>query len=110
MAKFPPPYNFDFTHPELWAEWKRRFHRYRKATKLDKEEEEVQVCTLLYSLGSEVEQIVKTFIYANDVDADKYEVVLGQLDCYFVPKVNVIHERARYHQRAQKHGESVEIV
>ena len=37
-----------------------------------------------------------------------YEVVLGQLDCYFVPKVNVIHERARYHQRAQKHGESVE--
>ncbi len=108
MVKFPLPDNFDFTHLELWPEWKKRFHRYRKATKLNKEEEEVQVCTLLYSLRSEAEQIVKTFVYANANDANKYKVVLGNLDNYFMPKVSVIHERARLHQRTQKHGENVE--
>lgn len=70
MAKFPPPDKFDFSHPEQWPKWKRRFPRYRIATKLDKQEEE-QVCTLLYSLGSEAEQIVKTFVYVNDGDKNK---------------------------------------
>ena len=108
MAKFPPPDNFDFSRPELWPEWKRRFHRYRIATKLNKEEEEVQVCTLLYSLGSQAEQIVRTFTYNEDGDENKYDVVLDLLDKYFVPKVNLVHERAKFYQRAQQHGESME--
>lgn len=33
MVKFPTPDNFDFSHLELWPEWKRRFHRYRIETK-----------------------------------------------------------------------------
>lgn len=108
MAKFPPPDNFNFSHPELWPEWKWQFHRYRIATKLDKEDGEVQVCTLLYSLGPEAEHIIKTFVYADEGDENEYEVVLEKkLDKYFVPKVHVIHERARFHQQAQKHGESV---
>lgn len=31
-----------------------------------------------------------------------------KLDNYFMPKVNVIHERVRFYQRVQKQGESVE--
>jgi len=34
--------------------------------------------------------------------------VLEKLNNYFVPKVNVIHERARFYKRAQKQGESAE--
>ncbi|RXN04213.1 Retrovirus-related Pol poly from transposon [Labeo rohita] len=108
MAKFSPPESFDFSHPELWPEWKQRFHRFRIATKLDKESGEVQVCTLLYSLGKEAEHIVSTFVYAAEGDENRYDIVLDKLDNYFVPKVNVIHERARFHQRVQKQGESVE--
>ena len=74
MAKFPPPDNFDFSRPELWPEWKRRFHRYRIATKLNKEEGEVQVCTLLYSLGSQAEQIVRTFTYNEDGDENNNSI------------------------------------
>ncbi len=104
MAKFSPPESFDFSHPELWPEWKQRFHRFRITTKLDKESEEVQVCTLLYPLGKEAKHIVSTFVYAAEGDKNKYDIVLEKLDNYFVPKVYVKHERARFHQRVQKRG------
>lgn len=98
MAKFSPPESFHSSHPELWPDWKHRFHRFRIVTKLDKESE-VQACTLLYSLGKEAEHIVSTFVYVAEGDENRYNIVLEKLDNYFVPKVNVIHERARFHQR-----------
>lgn len=71
MAKFSPPESFDFSHPELWPKWMQHFHRFRIAMKLDKESGEVQVCTLLYSLGKEAEHIVSTFVYVEDGDENK---------------------------------------
>ena len=75
------------------------------ATKLKLEDGAVQVNTLLYALGKEVEQVFNTFLFAEDEDADDYETVLEKSNPYFIPKVNVIHERARFYLRAQKHGE-----
>lgn len=79
-----------------------RFHRYRIATKLNKDDGEVQVCTLLYSLGKEAEQVYKTFMFSkeDEEDPDDYETVMAKLDNYFVPKVNTIHVRAHFHQRS----------
>lgn len=105
MAKFPPPKTFDFSRPEHWPEWRQRFQRYRTATKLNLEDGDVQVCTLLYSLGKEAEQVYKTFTFEEREEED-YEIVLEKLDNYFVPKVNTIHERARFHQRIQRTGET----
>ena len=34
--------------------------------------------------------------------------VIGRFNAYFEPKRNVIHERAKFHNRNQKEGESVE--
>ena len=78
--------------------------------KLNKEDGEVQVCTLFYSLGKEAEQVYKTFTFSeeDEEDPDDYETVMVKLDNYFVPKVNTIHERARFHQRSQKPGETAE--
>jgi len=97
MAKFPPPESLDFSRPEMWPEWK-----------LNKEDGEVQVCTLLYALGRESEQVFKTFTFAAADDEKKYETALAKLDNYFVPRVNIIHERARFHQCVQKSGETAE--
>lgn len=79
-------------------------------TKLNKEDGELQVCTLLYSLGKEAEQVYKTFTFLDEDEEDPndYETVMAKLDNYFVPKVNTIHERARFHQRTQKPGETAE--
>lgn len=108
MAKFNPPEKLDFTRPEQWPEWRQRFQRYRVATKLNMEDGDVQVSTLLYALGTEAEQVFNTFVFSDDEDVDDFETVLDKLNTYFIPKVNVIHERARFYLRAQKHGESAE--
>ena len=47
MSKLNPPETFDFSKPQLWEEWKKRFKRYRIASKLNKEDGEVQVSTII---------------------------------------------------------------
>ena len=37
-----------------------------------------------------------------------YHRVLKEFDKYFVPKKKVIHERATFHRRSQREGESIE--
>ena len=107
MLKINPPENFEFTKPQLWPEWKQRFTRYRIATKLNKEDDEIQISALIYSMGKQAEHIYKSFTLEKKGEED-YETILERFDAYFVPKRNVIHERARFHQRRQYAGESVE--
>ena len=38
----------------------------------------------------------------------RFNVILAKFDEHFVPKRNIIHERARFYQRNQKQGETVE--
>ncbi|KAL7874745.1 hypothetical protein SRHO_G00057150 [Serrasalmus rhombeus] len=42
MPKFHTPEAFDFTQSSTWPMWKQRFARFRIATKLDKEDQDVQ--------------------------------------------------------------------
>ncbi|XP_063042998.1 uncharacterized protein K02A2.6-like [Engraulis encrasicolus] len=112
MAKFGPPEQFDFTRPAEWPTWRRRFDRFRAASKLNKESGEVQVNSLLYSMGKEAEAIYESFVYTEDDESDNpeldYEIVRARFDDHFVPKRNVIHDRACFHKRVQKAGETVE--
>ena len=57
MAKFQAIQPFDFSTPSGWTEWKTRFGRYRRATKLHLEDEDIQVEALIYSMGPEAENI-----------------------------------------------------
>lgn len=107
MPKFAPPTNFSFDKPGEWPEWKQRFVRFRIATKLDKEGA-VQVSSLIYAMGSESENIFRSFTFTEDEHRDDYVRVLGQFDDYFVPRRNVIHERACFHLRVQRPGEKAE--
>ena len=108
MAKFSPPDQLDFMKPASWPDWKQRFSRYRVATKLSEEDEGVQVSALIYSMGAEAEHVFKSFTFTDAADADKYAPVLAKFDAHFIPKRNVIFERAKFHSRAQHAGESVE--
>ena len=80
MPKFAPPTNFSFDKPEEWPEWKQRFVRFRIATKLDKEEGAVQVSSLIYAMGSEAENIFRSFTFTEDGHRDDYMRVLGLFD------------------------------
>ena len=83
--------------------------RYRTATKLDQEDGGVQVSTLIYALGGEAENIFGSFHFDVEDDGEDFEVVMDKFDAYFIPKRNVIHERACFYQRVQRAGEKVEI-
>ncbi len=108
MAKLDPPGNFSFK-PNEWAEWIDEFHRFRRATKLHKEDGEVQRDTLIYVMGGkEANKIFKTLKFGeNDKDTD-YDTLVKKFDEYFVPKKNIIHERSLFQERAQRPGETVE--
>ncbi|KAL1249361.1 hypothetical protein QQF64_020366 [Cirrhinus molitorella] len=108
MSKFSPPESFTFDHPSEWPTWRQRFARYRTATKLSKEDKEVQISTLIYAMGIEAENIFKSFTFTGEESADDYDTVLGKFDEYFLPKKNVIHEWACFHQRVQRPGEKAE--
>ena len=107
MLKLSPPDRFDSSKPLDWPDWKQNFLRFRLATKLHKEDGDVQVSALIYTMGREAEHVYKSFTL-EEGDEAKFDVILAKFDGHFVPKRNTIHERARLYQRNQKQGESGE--
>lgn len=107
MAKLSPPDSFNFSSPNQWDEWKQRFLYYRTATKLHKDDEEIQVASFIYTLGKEADNLLKSFNLSAD-DKKKFDTVLSKFDEHFTPKRNYIHERAKFHSRKQNQGEGVE--
>ena len=93
-TKFQPPDSFDFTNPTTWPQWKERFQRYSTLTKLDKDEKNVQISTLIYCLGPEAEQLFKNFTFATEGDKKDPKKVMEKFDLHFIPKRNIIFERA----------------
>ena len=74
-----PPGVFHFDHPDEWAKWKRRFEQFRLASELSKESEERQVCTLLYTMGEDSEDVLSSTNISED-DRKKYAEVMAKLD------------------------------
>ena len=107
MAKLLPPAAFDFTHPEEWPNWRKRFERFRQAAKITAEEEEIQVSTLIYTMGPQAETIFAQFGLSAE-DSTRWDPVIGAYDRYFQPRRNVIHWRSVFHQRYQNPEESIE--
>ena len=101
------PEQFNFSCPEEWLKWARRFERFRKASGLDAKDEEAQINTLVYSMGDEADDILRSFKLSVE-DAKKCDTVKAKFDRHFIKRRNVIYERARFNQRRQEPGESVD--
>ena len=79
MPKLNPPDPIDFQRPK-WTEWKSRFTRYRVASKLTEDSGEVQVATLIYSMGNDAENIFTSFTFQEEAHKQDYEIVLQKLE------------------------------
>ena len=77
--------------------------------KLKDEEGDVQVSTLIYSMGPEAETVFNTFKFNADTDKTNLDIAVKLYDDYFTPQKNVIHERAMFYTRNQKQGETAEL-
>ena len=100
-----PPPKFDFTKPEEWPKWIRRFERFRIASGLELQSEENQVNTLIYTMGDDAEDIV-TSLRMTGKEASEYITVKQKLEGHFVVRRNVIFERAKFNQTAGTRGDS----
>lgn len=54
-----PPESFDFSKPQEWDKWIRKFERFRLASNLNASSEENQVNTLIYCMGDEADDILR---------------------------------------------------
>ena len=102
-----PPSEMDFSKPEEWAKWIRRFERFRQASGLSTKAETDQVNTLVYSMGDEADDILQS-LSLNDEDNATFNGVKAKFDAYFIGSRNVIYERAKFNQRKQMTGEPVD--
>ncbi|XP_049275480.1 uncharacterized protein K02A2.6-like [Rhipicephalus sanguineus] len=109
MASFviQPPDAFNFSSPNEWPKWKQRFERFRTSSGLSVKPEQHQVDALLYIMGEQAEEIYATFALSEE-NSKKFDAVVEQFDKYFIPRRNVIFERARFNTRLQQDGESAE--
>ena len=105
---FKAPDAFDFSTPTSWPSWRDRWERFRKASKLSKDSQEVQVSALIYSMGPEAEHLLTSFDLPES-DARTYDVVIGKLNDYFLPRSNIIAERQLFETRNQREHESNEL-
>ena len=70
------PENFDFSKPDLWSKWKRRFEQFASASGLDKEDQARHISTLLYCLGEEADDVLSSTNISAE-DRKKYDQSWG---------------------------------
>ena len=102
-----PPENFDFSKPDLWSKWKKRFEQFASACGHDKEDDTRHISTLLYCLGEEADDVLSSTNISTE-DRKKYDAVIAKFDECFQVRKNVIYERARFNKRDQLEGETAE--
>ena len=66
----------------------------------------VQISSLICAMGPEAEKRYTTFTGMDDNTT--LQQVLAKFDEHFVPRVNVLHERALFYFRAQQPDENVD--
>ena len=95
-----PPQTFKFSTPGDWPKWSQRFERFRNASGLNEKGEESQINTLIYCMGDEANDILRSFGLSKE-DKKKYDVVKGKFDAHFDTRKNVIFERAKFNKKVQ---------
>lgn len=107
MLRLEQPKKFSF-RAEEWPEWITEFKRFRTAGKLHREEGEVQRDTLLYCMGTESEKVLRALTFGDNESDTDFDCLVKKFEDYFIPQRNIIFERAKFQDRRQIEGETVE--
>ena len=86
------------------AAWVRRFDRFRIGSGLTNRLANDQISTMIYAMGDQVDDILRTLNIPND---STYDQLKQSVDRYFGVRRNLIIERATFNRRQQ--GESVDV-
>ena len=106
-----PPEQFVFSQQDVWPRWIQRFERFRITctSGLKTKSDKAQVNRMIYSMGSDADDILSSFRLTVE-DKKVYDTVVQSFEQYFIKKRNVIYERAKFNRREQHEGEQVDTV
>ena len=81
----------NFTTPEEWPSWIKRFERYRQVSGLSEKGETSQVNILVYAMGYQAEDILTSF-RLSEADGKKYTIVKEKFEGHFIKRHNKIYK------------------
>ncbi|UYV68134.1 hypothetical protein LAZ67_5003141 [Cordylochernes scorpioides] len=108
MAQIQPPETFDFSTPNEWPKWRKRFERYLVVSGMKKKEEADKIDLFMYLMGDRADDIFRTFKFKKEEEATKIDSVLKAFDSHFCVRKNIIYERAKFNSRIQEDREPVD--
>ncbi|UYV66085.1 hypothetical protein LAZ67_4000114 [Cordylochernes scorpioides] len=76
MAQIQPPETFDFSTPNEWPKWRKRFKRYLVVSGMKKKEEADKIDLFMYLMGDRADDIFRTFKFEKEEEATKIDSVL----------------------------------
>ncbi|UYV80374.1 hypothetical protein LAZ67_19000010 [Cordylochernes scorpioides] len=108
MAQIQPPETFDFSTPNEWPKWRKRFERYLVVSGMKKKEEADKIDLFMYLMGDRADDIFRTFKFEKEEEATKIDSILKAFDSHFCVRKNIIYERAKFNSRIQEDREPVD--
>ncbi|UYV83311.1 K02A2.6-like [Cordylochernes scorpioides] len=108
MAQIQPPETFDFSTPNEWPKWRKRFERYLVVSGMKKKEEADKIDLFMYLMGDRADDIFRTFKFEKEEEATKIDSVLEAFDSHFCVRKNIIYECAKFNSRIQEDREPVD--
>ena len=104
---FQPPEKFDFKQLDEWPCWLKCFKQFQIASGLSEESDKRQVNTLLYCLGEEGKDLLRSTNITED-ERKSYSSVRQKLNGFFQVRKNVTFKRAKFNRRSQLAGETAD--
>ena len=90
-----------------WKQWRRQWKHFHISSRLREQPEEIQVATLLSSLGPEALNVLDG-LCPNDEDQQCLTAILDKLEEFCVGETNETFERYKFNVRNQETGESID--
>ena len=79
----PPPFELHSKNAaETWANWRQMWNHYALATGVIRQNEDIQVATLLTVIGMHARKVYSTFRWTQDGDQNCIQVVLDKFEAY----------------------------
>ena len=98
---FELPKRFNFSKPEGWPSWIRRFERFREASDLDEKSKQKYVSSLIFAMGDEAVDILDSFRLSDD-EWKSYATVSDKFEVYFVKKRKIVFDRASFFSKKKR--------
>nr|CAH7731836.1 unnamed protein product [Callosobruchus chinensis] len=99
-----PSSKFDFTAPQAWPQWRKRFERFMSVSGQNMKPDEEKINILMYVLGEEAEEVMLQF----NPQPATFSQTLNAFENHFIPRRNIIFERYKFNTRIQQQGEPIE--